>query len=61
MANRLKTPAMPRKTYDEWNWTSALYVVETTRKLSDITTVEIDPSHRMADTNRKDNKLEIKW
>ncbi|MEO6316547.1 MAG: M1 family metallopeptidase [Chitinophagaceae bacterium] len=52
---------VPRKLYEEWHWTNPLYTLETSRKLSDITTVEIDPSHRMADVNRKDNKLEIKW
>jgi len=50
-----------RKVYEEWNWTSPSYIIETGRKLADITIAEIDPSHRMADVNRKDNKLEIKW
>jgi hypothetical protein len=50
-----------RKVYSEWNWTNPFYIIESSRKLSDITIAEIDPSHRMADSNRKDNKLEIKW
>jgi hypothetical protein len=49
------------KVYAEWNWTNPVYSIETTHKLTDITIVEIDASHRMADTNRKDNKLEPKW
>ncbi|GAC1600766.1 MAG: M1 family metallopeptidase [Chitinophagaceae bacterium] len=49
------------KIYDEWNWTNPFYVIESNRKLSDITIAEIDASHRMADINRKNNKLEIKW
>jgi len=53
--------AMSRKVYDEWNWTNPAYIIESSRKLSDMVLAEIDPSHRMADTNRKDNKLEIKW
>ncbi|MEO5682993.1 MAG: M1 family metallopeptidase [Chitinophagaceae bacterium] len=60
-AKPVEDPAIARLVYDEWNWTNPLYVIETTRKLADITVAEIDPSHRMADTNRKDNKLEIKW
>ncbi|MEO5592745.1 MAG: M1 family metallopeptidase [Chitinophagaceae bacterium] len=60
-AKQAEDAAIPRKLYDEWNWTNPFYVIETSRKLSDIITAEIDPSHRMADTNRKDNKLEIKW
>ena len=51
----------PRKVYDEWNWTNPSYIVETSRKLSDVVLAEIDPSHRMADINRKDNRLELKW
>ena len=53
--------AIPRKIYDEWNWTNPFYIIETSRRLSDVTVAEIDPSHRMADINRKDNRLEIKW
>ena len=53
--------SLPRKLYDEWNWTNPVYVIETNRKLSDMVVAEIDPSHRMTDINRKDNRLEIKW
>jgi len=53
--------AQQRKVYNEWNWTNPSYVIETSRKLTDITMAEIDPSHRMADINRKDNRLELKW
>lgn len=50
-----------RKIYTEWRWTSATYQIETNRKLTDITVVEIDPSHRMADVNLKNNRIELKW
>jgi len=50
-----------RKVYEEWRWTHPTYEIETDRKLTDITTVEIDPSQRMADIERKNNKLELKW
>ena len=50
-----------RKAYGEWRWTHQTYEIETDRKLTDIATVEIDPSQRMADTERKNNKLELKW
>jgi hypothetical protein len=36
-------------------------VIETSKKLRDFTTVEIDPSMRLADVERKNNKLELKW
>lgn len=51
----------PRKVYEEWKWTHPTYEISTTRKLTDIVTVEIDPSYRMADVNRKNNKIELKW
>lgn len=52
---------IPRKEYAAWKWTSETYVAETDRKLTDITVIEIDPSQRMADVERKNNKLELKW
>lgn len=52
---------IPRKVYEPWKWTSNTYVIETNRRLTDFTQVEIDPSQRMADVDRKNNKLELKW
>jgi hypothetical protein len=51
----------PRKIYESWKWTHPTYEVQTTKKLTDIISVEIDPSHRMADIERRNNKLELKW
>lgn len=53
--------ALPRVVCDPWKWTHTTYIVETTRRLSDIVAVEIDPSQRMADVNRNNNKIELKW
>ena len=53
--------AMPFKTYDAWKWTHDTFIIETSRKLTDIVTAEIDPSQRMADVERKNNKIELKW
>ncbi|MEQ1676814.1 MAG: M1 family metallopeptidase [Chitinophagaceae bacterium] len=52
---------LPRIIYEPWKWTHSTYVIESTRKLADFTIVEIDPSLRMADIDRKNNKLELKW
>ncbi|MBI1341435.1 MAG: M1 family peptidase [Terrimonas sp.] len=52
---------LERFVYDPWKWTSATYTITTKRKLTDIISVEIDPSMRMADVDRKNNKLELKW
>jgi hypothetical protein len=54
-------PSVTRKEYAAWKWTHSSYVIETTEKMANISSVEIDPSQRMADVNRKDNKLELKW
>jgi hypothetical protein len=52
---------IPRTVYEPWKWTHGTYIVETSKKLTDLTIVEIDPSQRMADIERKNNKLELKW
>lgn len=54
-------PSIPRKVYEPWKWTHSTYTIETVRKLADFTVVEIDPSLRLADVDRKNNKLELKW
>ena len=53
--------SIPRKVYEAWHWTSPTYTIQTNRPLTDITVAEIDPSQRMADIDRKNNRLELKW
>jgi hypothetical protein len=53
--------SISRKVYSAWKWTHSTYIIETKRRLGDFTAVEIDPSQRMADVERKNNKLEPKW
>ena len=50
-----------RYIHDEWNWANPFYVVSFNRSLRDLKSVEIDHSQRMADTDRKNNLLEINW
>jgi hypothetical protein len=50
-----------RVVYESWKWTHPTYEIQTKRKLTDIVSVEIDPSYRMADLERKNNRLELKW
>lgn len=50
-----------RKVYEPWRWTHSTYTIETNRKLADFSLVEIDPSLRMADVERRNNRLELKW
>jgi hypothetical protein len=49
----------PRKSYSPWKWTHETYVIETDRRLGDIVMAEIDPSHRLADVERQNNRLKL--
>lgn len=53
--------SIPRIVYEPWPWTNPVYTIESTHRLNEVTSVEVDPSQRMADINRTDNKMEIKW
>lgn len=52
---------IPRTTFEPWKWTSPTYTFELNHRLTDVKVVEIDPSQRMADVDRKNNKLELNW
>ena len=47
------------KIYPAWKWTNEMYIIESDRKLGDISVAEIDPSQRMADTERQNNKIKL--
>lgn len=53
--------SVPRTVFDPWKWTSPTYTFEINHRLTDLKIIEIDPSQRMADLNRKNNKLELNW
>ena len=52
---------IPRFVYEPWKWTNPVYEFEINHKLTELRLIEIDASHRMADVNRANNKLELKW
>ncbi|HUC82058.1 MAG TPA: M1 family metallopeptidase [Flavisolibacter sp.] len=58
-------PAEPeqtaRKVYAPWRWTSPSFSIATTKRLTDIRSVEIDPSSRLADVNPRNNRLELSF
>ena len=56
-----ETDSVSRKSYEPWHWTSTVYTVETDRRLTDVIAAEIDPSQRLADLDRRNNKIELKW
>jgi hypothetical protein len=47
--------------HDEWNWTNRMYNVKFKHRLSELISVEIDPTKRMADVNGRDNVLKLNW
>ncbi len=53
-------PSIPRKVYAPWPWTSPTYTIETTKRIMEIRVAEIDPSQRMADVERRNNRIEFK-
>ena len=53
--------SIPRITCVPWKWTIPTYEFETSHKLTDLKVIEIDPSKRMADVNRNNNRLELTW
>jgi len=53
--------SVPRTVYEPWKWTSPQYTFEINRRITDLKLIEIDPSLRMADVDRKNNRLEIPW
>ena len=49
------------KTYDAWKWANTTYELVIDKPLNEITSLEIDPTQRLADIDRKNNKMEMKW
>lgn len=47
--------------HSPWKWTHPSYVVEFKRPLSALKKLEIDPTKRLADIERKNNVLELNW
>ena len=48
-----------RIVHPNWQWVAPTYTFETSKPLSTLKSIEIDPSYRMPDLNRSNNKLEI--
>jgi hypothetical protein len=47
------------KQYPAWKWTNETYIVETDKKIVDISVAEIDASQRLADVERKNNRIKL--
>jgi aminopeptidase N len=57
----IENDSIPRTVHEEWRWTHPTYTFETNRKLLDLTEIDIDPSERLADVDRRNNTLKLKW
>jgi hypothetical protein len=53
--------ANARIIHPEWRWTHPTYIIESSKRLTDVTQLEIDPSMRLADIDRRNNLLKLKW
>ena len=60
MGNKVADSKEIKRTIAEiWPWVNPTYTLKISRRASDIESIEIDPSQRMADVNRKNNKLNL--
>jgi hypothetical protein len=50
---------LARTDLQAWPWVNPTYTVKIGKRSADITSIEIDPSLRMADIERKNNKVEL--
>ncbi|MEX1240822.1 MAG: M1 family metallopeptidase [Cyclobacteriaceae bacterium] len=48
-----------RNDLDAWPWVNPAYTVRISRKPEEIATIEIDPTRRMADIDRKNNSIDL--
>jgi hypothetical protein len=55
----LENPSEKRIVLEPWPWVNPSYTLKINRKMSDIESMEIDASQRMADINRKNNKVTL--
>jgi hypothetical protein len=50
---------VPRQQLDAWPWVYPVYTLKIAHPVSEIATIEIDPSNRLADIERKNNRLDL--
>jgi hypothetical protein len=51
--------SITRTDLEFWPWVYPTYTAKLGKKASEIDTIEIDPSGRLADVDKKNNKVEI--
>ncbi|HEY6503860.1 MAG TPA: M1 family metallopeptidase [Chitinophagaceae bacterium] len=48
-----------RIVYAPWRWTHETYIIESSKRLGNISVVEVDPTMRLADIERRNNRLKL--
>jgi aminopeptidase N len=56
---KVEDKSVPRTDLEPWPWVNPTYTLKIARKTSEIATIEIDPSQRLADIDRKNNKVDF--
>lgn len=51
--------SLARRELEAWRWVNPTYVAQVTRPISEIASVEIDPTQRLADIDRKNNRMDL--
>lgn len=59
LGNKEAEGSINRIVHPECKWVQPTYTFETSKPLSTLKSIEIDPSYRLPDVNRSNNKLEI--
>ena len=60
LGNKLPEGKINSIVHTECKWVQPTYTFETTKPLSALKSIEIDPSYRLPDINRSNNKLELR-
>ena len=60
-AEKKAESSVPRIEYPAQKWTHRTILLSSARPLTDLKLVEIDPSHRLADVQLQNNRLELSW
>ena len=55
----LEKQGMPRNDLSAWPWVYPTYTLTLNHKVEDVATIEIDPSQRLADVERKNNVVDL--
>jgi aminopeptidase N len=60
-AKQTENEKQPFVVHEPWNWLQPYYTVTFKEHLLNLLKVEIDPTKRMVDIDRRNNVLELKW